>query len=86
MSAASELKALANPKRAYELQRFFKTAKGQYGEGDNFLGLTVPQVRKIATAYKGLSFTELSPLLSSKIHEFRLCGLIIPNCKCFADA
>jgi 3-methyladenine DNA glycosylase AlkD len=77
MSVAAELKALANPTRAFELQRFFKTTKGQYGEGDIFLGLTVPEVRKIATKYKNFSFDEIEKLTSSKFHEFRLCGLVI---------
>jgi len=77
MSVAAELKALAKPTRAFELQRFFKTAKGQYGEGDVFLGLTVPEVRKIATKYKKLSFDEIEKLTSSDFHEFRLCGLVI---------
>ena len=77
MSASSELKALANPSRAFGLQKFFQTAKGQYGEGDVFLGLTVPEVRKVATKYKHLSFPEIEKLTSSKFHEFRLCGLVI---------
>jgi 3-methyladenine DNA glycosylase AlkD len=77
MTIAGELKALANPKRAFELQRFFKTAKGQYGEGDVFLGLTVPEVRKIAGRHKNLSLIEIGKLTSSKFHEFRLCGLVI---------
>lgn len=77
MSAASELKNLANPSRAFDHQRFFKTAKGQYGEGDIFLGITVPQVRKIATKHKKISFKEIEVLTASKYHELRLCGLII---------
>ena len=77
MSVAAELKALAKPTRAFELQRFFKTAKGQYGEGDIFLGLTVPEVRKIATKYKKLPLNEIEKLTSSDFHEFRLCGLVI---------
>ena len=77
MSAAIELKALANPNRAFGLQKFFQTAKGQYGEGDVFLGLTVPEVRKIAAKYKDLSFPEIEKLTSSRFHEFRLCGLVI---------
>ena len=77
MSAANELKALANPNRAFGLQKFFQTAKGQYGEGDVFLGLTVPEVRKVAAKYKNLSFQEIEKLTSSKFHEFRLCGLVI---------
>ena len=77
MSASSELKALANPSRAFGLQKFFQTAKGQYGEGDVFLGLTVPEVRKVAAKYKNLSFQEIEKLTSSRFHEFRLCGLVI---------
>ena len=77
MSAANELKALANPSRAFGLQKFFQTAKGQYGEGDVFLGLTVPEVRKVAAKYKNLSFQEIEKLTSSRFHEFRLCGLVI---------
>ena len=77
MSAANELKALANPSRAFGLQKFFQTAKGQYGEGDVFLGLTVPEVRKVAAKYKDLSFPEIEKLTSSRFHEFRLCGLVI---------
>ena len=77
MSAASELKALANPSRAFGLQKFFQTAKGQYGEGDVFLGLTVPDVRKVAAKYKHLSLSEIERLTSSRFHEFRLCGLVI---------
>ena len=77
MSAASELKALANPSRAFGLQKFFQTAKGQYGEGDIFLGLTVPEVRKVAAKYKNLAFLEIEKLTSSRFHEYRLCGLVI---------
>jgi 3-methyladenine DNA glycosylase AlkD len=77
VSAASELKALANPSRAFGLQKFFQTAKGQYGEGDVFLGLTVPEVRKVAAKYKKLPLNEIEKLTSSDFHEFRLCGLVI---------
>jgi 3-methyladenine DNA glycosylase AlkD len=74
---AIELKALANPSRALGLQKFFQTAKGQYGEGDVFLGLTVPEIRKIAAKYRNLSLIEIEKLTSSRFHEFRLCGLVI---------
>jgi 3-methyladenine DNA glycosylase AlkD len=77
VSAANELKALANPSRAFGLQKFFQTAKGQYGEGDVFLGLTVPEVRRVAAKYKHLSLSEIERLTSSRFHEFRLCGLVI---------
>ena len=71
------LQELANPSRAFGLQKFFQTAKGQYGEGDVFLGLTVPEVRRVAAKYKHLSLSEIERLTSSRFHEFRLCGLVI---------
>lgn len=72
-----ELLALKNPERAEHSMRFFKTGAGQYGEGDLFLGLTVPLQRQIAKKHKDLTFEELSKLFESKYHEFRLCGCII---------
>ena len=72
-----EIQALANRGRAHDLQKFFQTAPGQYGEGDVFLGLTVPQVRAIAREYKGILLREIEVLIRSKFHEARLCGLVI---------
>jgi len=72
-----ELDALTNQEKAVFLQRFFKTGKGEYGEGDQFLGLTVPESRKIAVKYKDLPFSEIKKLLVSKIHEYRLIALLI---------
>jgi 3-methyladenine DNA glycosylase AlkD len=72
-----EIQALANRGRARDLQKFFQTAPGQYGEGDVFLGLTVPQVRSIAREYKGISLREIEVLIRSEFHEVRLCGLVI---------
>ncbi len=72
-----ELKALANPKKARLLQRFFKTKKGEYGEGDVFLGITVPQSRALAKKYSGLNFIEIKSLLESKIHEERLIAILL---------
>jgi 3-methyladenine DNA glycosylase AlkD len=72
-----EIQALANRGRAHDLQKFFQTAPGQYGEGDVFLGLTVPEVRSIAREYKGISLREIEVLIQSKFHEVRLCGLVI---------
>ena len=72
-----EIQALSNRGRAHDLQKFFQTAPGQYGEGDVFLGLTVPQVRTVAKEYKAISLNEIDLLIRSKLHEVRLCGLVI---------
>lgn len=73
-----ELQQEKNPVQAKILQRFFKTGKGEYGEGDIFYGIKVPVTRKIAKKYNDLSFTDLKILLSSKVHEERLAaGLIM---------
>lgn len=72
-----ELKSKADSKRAKNLQRFFKTGKGEYGEGDVFLGLTVPQIREICRKYPDLKLAEIGELLKSKFHEERLAALLI---------
>jgi hypothetical protein len=72
-----ELQALANRVKAHDLQKFFQTAPGQYGEGDIFLGLAVPHVREIAKKYKELSLQQIEILTRSEFHEVRLCGLVI---------
>ncbi len=72
-----EFQEVANPEQAQILQRFFKTGKGQYGEGDIFLGIKVPVQRQIAKKYIGLSLPKIQELLNSKIHEYRLVGLLI---------
>ena len=59
------------------LPRFFKTGKGQYGEGDKFLGVTVPETRKVAKAHKEASYELIEALLESEWHECRLCALLI---------
>ena len=66
-----------NPAKARILQGFFKTGKGEYGEGDVFLGLTVPQSRKIAKAFSNLDLASIRSLLFSRIHEERLIALLI---------
>ena len=72
-----DVQALANPKKAKLVQGYFKTGPGQYGEGDIFLGLTVPQSRSIAVKYKDLAYLEISALLKSKNHEERFIALVI---------
>ena len=79
-----DLRKLANPKKANILQSFFKTGKGEYGEGDIFLGITVPEQRKVAVRYnlpagkvETLDFRNIQKLLNSKIHEERLVALLI---------
>lgn len=72
-----ELKSRADKGRAIISQRFFKTAPGQYGAGDIFLGLTVPMQREIASRYPDLSLSDIRALLSSPTHEFRLSALLI---------
>lgn len=78
MNIEDDLQKFANPDRAQHSLRFFKTGKGQYGEGDVFIGLTNPQVRAIAKEYyQEISLDEVEKLLQNKIHEYRLTALII---------
>lgn len=76
-SLRKELVELKNSEKAKILQKFFKTGKGEYGEGDIFLGITVPQSRQISKKYSAISFPEIKKLLNSKIHEERLIALLI---------
>ncbi|MFA5856177.1 MAG: DNA alkylation repair protein [Candidatus Pacearchaeota archaeon] len=71
------LKEKENKEKAKVLQGFFKTEKGEYGEGDIFLGIVVPEQRKIAKEFKHLDLKEIKELLDSKIHEKRLISLLI---------
>jgi 3-methyladenine DNA glycosylase AlkD len=80
MSAALVINVIqnkANATQAKRAQGFFKTSKGEYGYGDVFLGVPVPQLRKIATEYKDLSLPQIEKLVASKFHEVRFCGLVI---------
>jgi 3-methyladenine DNA glycosylase AlkD len=72
-----EFKRAADPRKAALLARFFKTGKGEYAEGDKFLGLTVPVTRAIAKRYSCLPFDDVLTLLRSPWHEERLCALLM---------
>lgn len=72
-----ELRKIADSERAENLQRFFKTGIGEYGEGDVFLGIIVPKLRKIAKKYYSLDIKQLKKLIASKFHEERLIALFI---------
>ena len=73
----SELQALSNAEKREIFPRFFKAGKGEYGEGDRFLGVTVPNIRVIAKLHKDISIEEIRDLIQSEWHEVRLCALII---------
>lgn len=72
-----KLQAMADPRQAANLQRYFKTGPGEYGEGDRFLGLWVPQVRKLAKEFSAISLKDIQQLLRSAIHEERLLALLL---------
>jgi 3-methyladenine DNA glycosylase AlkD len=71
------LRSSANSIIAEHSQRFFKTGKGEYGEGDKFLGIRVPVLRKHAKQFLDLPLKETTSLLQSQYHEERLCALLI---------
>lgn len=75
--AVADVNALADPERAAHSQKFFRTGPGQYGAGDQFLGIRVPQVREIAARYRDLGLREAKQLLGSPFHEIRLLALVI---------
>lgn len=73
-----ELKEVSNKKKVETVSRFFKTGKGEYGEGDIFVGINVPNSRIVAKKYaKEIDFVNLQKLISSQIHEYRLTALLI---------
>ena len=75
--AKSALRREADPKKATFLQKYFKTGPGEYAEGDRFLGLTVPHVRKLAKRFRELPLVDVDRLIRSRWHEERLMALII---------
>ena len=72
-----DLRACEDEEKKIVLPRFFKTGKGEYGEGDRFIGVIVPNVRKVAKAYKDCPLDVVEMLLESEWHECRLCALLI---------
>jgi len=76
----NELQSLGNYEKAKNLSRFFKTGPGEYGENDIFIGVTLPEQRKIVAQYhKEISFSDISDLLDSVYHEARLTGVLLLN-------
>jgi 3-methyladenine DNA glycosylase AlkD len=75
--AARRLRDFASEERAAVNRRFFKTGAGQYGEGDEFLGVSVPNLRTVVREFRSLTRDELLPLLHSKWHEERLLAVVI---------
>lgn len=73
----AELKKLTNKEKAQTLQGFFKTGPGEYGEGDVFIGVKVPELRKLVKDYSDITLRDCGELLSSKIHEERLLALLM---------
>lgn len=74
----AEIDALADEEKSKHLCKFFKTGKGQYGEGDIFLGINVPTIRSIAKKYySNVSLDDIQKLIESKYHEIRLLALFL---------
>ncbi len=73
----SYMETLRNEAQRQVLLRFFKTGKGDYGEGDEFLGIKVPQTREVVRLSKDLPLEEIPGLLTHRYHEIRLCGFLI---------
>ncbi|MGC2164748.1 MAG: DNA alkylation repair protein [Gallionella sp.] len=72
-----DMRALGNPEVATHSQRFFKTGRGEYGEGDQFLGIRVPLLRRLAKNCNLITLDEITQLLQSAFHEERLCALLL---------
>ena len=76
-SLSTRLRSLADPTRVPILQKFFKTGKGEYAEGDRFIGIQVPKLRQLCRECRGASIADVTPLLRSDIHEERLFALLL---------
>ena len=76
-TTTNELQALSDAEKREIFPKFFKAGKGEYGEGDRFLGVTVPNIRAIAKLHKDISIEEIQDLIQSEWHEVRLCALIM---------
>lgn len=76
-SLIKALRAVADPAIAEHSQRFFKTAKGEYGEGDKFLGIRVPVLRQHLQQFEDMPLEQVKRLLESRYHEARLCALLL---------
>lgn len=74
---SAELEKFRNPDKAKILSSFFKTGKGEYGEGDIFIGATVPQIRSLTKKFRDAPYSEIQKMLESPIHDFRLSGLLV---------
>ena len=75
--AKRALRQFGSPERAAFVARFFKTGKGEYGEGDVFIGCSVPECRLVAKEFRALPLAQLDKLVTSRIHEERVVGLVI---------
>jgi len=76
-AARRAMRALANPRDAEFLRRYFKTGPGEYGEGDRFLGIRVPMTRRVASQFRSMPFAQVLALLQSPWHEERLLALLL---------
>lgn len=77
MTISQTLKKLGTKEQALGCGRFFKTGQGQYGEGDVFIGVTVPEMRKVAKEFElTLTFSDIEILIHSKIHEERFVAIV----------
>ncbi len=77
LDASKQLRKSASPEKAKVLRRFFKTGPGEYADGDIFIGVTVPSIRKVSEQFQDLSFSDAIKLLRSRIHEERFLALLI---------